>query len=179
MYIGDLSRRTGLSVDTLRYYEKIGLLAPALRDRGGRRVYDAAALDWIAFLTRLRATGMGIADMLRYAELRRRGDATASERRRMIEAHRARILADVAALTATAAVLDDKIETYRAIEAGLAADRPDGDRKHDTLATRTDHRARHSAPGLADRSVDDGPGARPRPAGRPQSAARRAARRPL
>ncbi|MEY9413635.1 DNA-binding transcriptional MerR regulator [Bradyrhizobium japonicum] len=70
MKIGDLAKRTGLSAHTLRYYERIGLLPYADRDRSGQRDFDASILTWIAFLDRLKTTGMPIRDMLRYAALR-------------------------------------------------------------------------------------------------------------
>ena len=76
MKIGELARQTGLSVDTLRFYERIGLIQRPARNRGGRRDYDPAVLDWIAFLSRLAATGMRQANRVRYAALRRQGDAT-------------------------------------------------------------------------------------------------------
>lgn len=72
MKIGELSARAGLSVDTIRYYERIGLLPRAGRDGGGRRDYDETILAWIAFLARLRVTGMPIREMVRYAARERR-----------------------------------------------------------------------------------------------------------
>ena len=117
MKIGELARQTGLSVDTLRFYERIGLIQRPARDGGGRRDYDPAVLDWIAFLARLAATGMRQADRVRYAALRRQGDATLAARRAMIEAHRTAIAAWVAELNAALALMDDKIETYRRMEA--------------------------------------------------------------
>lgn len=117
MKIGELARQTGLSVDTLRFYERIGLIQRPARDGGGRRDYDPAVLDWIAFLARLAATGMRQADRVRYAALRRQGDATLAARRAMIEAHRTAIAARVAELNAALALMDDKIETYRRMEA--------------------------------------------------------------
>ncbi|KGJ20909.1 MerR family transcriptional regulator [Paracoccus sanguinis] len=117
MKIGELARQTGLSVDTLRFYERIGLIQRPARDGGGRRDYDPAVLDWIAFLARLAATGMRQADRVRYAALRRQGDATLAARRAMIEAHRTAIAARVDELNAALALMDDKIETYRRMEA--------------------------------------------------------------
>ncbi|WP_333815921.1 MerR family DNA-binding transcriptional regulator [Tabrizicola sp.] len=72
MKIGELSRRAGVAVDTLRYDERIGLLPPTPRDAGGRRDYDAAALVWLAFLGRLKVTGMPLAEMSRCPPARRR-----------------------------------------------------------------------------------------------------------
>lgn len=120
MYIGDLARACGLSIDTLRWYEKIGLLPPPPRDRGGRRVYPPETLTWIAFLGRLKATGMSIAGMLDYARLREAGEGTTAARRALLETHRDAVVAEIAALTENLAALDDKIAIYRTIEARLA-----------------------------------------------------------
>ena len=123
MMIGELARHSGLSVDTLRYYEKIGLVPPPLRDAGGRRVYDAAALRWLGFLERLKATGLGMRERIRYAELRvRPGVASVRERREMLEHHREKVAADLQRLTDTLALLDDKVALYRRIESGEVAD---------------------------------------------------------
>src|SRR5215204_5639964 len=65
-----------VSQDTLRYYEKIGLLAPIRRADSGHRRYDEVDLAWVRFLTILRATGMPIRRMLTYVGLERQGDAT-------------------------------------------------------------------------------------------------------
>ncbi len=112
MKIGELAQRTGLSVDTLRYYERIGLLPRAARAASGHREYDASVLAWIDFLGRLKTTGMPIAGMLRYARLREGGPATADERRRLLETHRDAVRAHVAELHACLAVLDAKIAGY-------------------------------------------------------------------
>jgi DNA-binding transcriptional MerR regulator len=116
MKIGELAKRSGLSVHTLRYYERIDLLPRAGRDRSGRREYDAAILTWMAFLERLKTTGMPIREMLRYARLRERGPATATERRLLLEAHRERVRMHVAALQSCLLALDAKIAGYAAEE---------------------------------------------------------------
>lgn len=112
MKIGELSARAGLSVDTIRYYERIGLLPRAGRDAGGRRDYDATILVWIAFLSRLRVTGMPIREMVRYAALRAEGPATEGARRALLEAHRDRVRLHLAELTTSLAALDAKIAAY-------------------------------------------------------------------
>jgi len=122
MQIGDLAQKCGLSVDTLRYYEKIGLIPKPLRDRGGRRVYDQTILRWVDFLDRLKSTGMGIKDRLRYADLRARGAESLTERRQMLEDHRDKVRSDLERLTEMLDVLDDKIILYRKMEAGEAVD---------------------------------------------------------
>ncbi|MGJ5176018.1 MerR family transcriptional regulator [Bradyrhizobium oligotrophicum] len=112
MKIGELARQSGLTPHTIRYYERIGLLPRADRDRQQQRDYDASILTWIEFLGRMKATGMPIRDMLRYAELRARGAATEPERRQLLERHRDAVRAQVAALQECLLVLDGKIAGY-------------------------------------------------------------------
>jgi DNA-binding transcriptional MerR regulator len=112
MKIGELARQTGLSAHTIRYYERIGLLPYADRDRSRQRDYDASILTWIDFLGRLKTTGMPIREMLRYAALRARGDGSEADRRSLLEQHRERVRAHVADLQACLLVLDTKIAGY-------------------------------------------------------------------
>lgn len=114
--IDEVSRRTGLSAHTLRYYERIGLIAAVTRAAGGQRRYAATDLEWIGFLLRLRETRMPIAQMQAFATLRSQGDATAAQRRRMLEAHLAEVQASIAEMQRAAGILADKITHYRAIE---------------------------------------------------------------
>jgi DNA-binding transcriptional MerR regulator len=116
MKIGELAKRSGLSAHTIRYYERIGLLPYADRDRSSRRDYDASILTWIEFLGRLKATGMPIREMLRYADLRERGAGTEAKRRELLDQHRARVRAHVAELQACLLVLDAKIAGYADVE---------------------------------------------------------------
>ncbi len=116
MKIGELARRSGLTAHTIRYYERIGLLPYADRDRSSRRDYDASILVWIAFLGRLKKTGMPIREMLRYAQLREQGRGTEGERRALLEQHRARVRAQVDELKACLLVLDTKIGGYAATD---------------------------------------------------------------
>lgn len=117
MMIGEVATRTGLSTDTLRFYEKIGLIARPMRNDAGRRIYGNDVLGWIGFLEQLNATGMKQADRVRYAALRQQGDATLSERREMLEAHRAVIAAKLALMEDTMALMDRKVAIYREMEA--------------------------------------------------------------
>jgi DNA-binding transcriptional MerR regulator len=116
MKIGELARRSGLSAHTIRYYERIGLLPYADRDQSSQRDYDASILTWIAFLGRLKTTGMPIREMVRYAALRERGVVTEAERRDMLEQHRERVRAHVADLQACLLVLDTKIAGYAGLD---------------------------------------------------------------
>src|SRR5579875_809345 len=85
--IQQVAHQTGLSIDTLRYYERIELLEPVGRTESGHRRYTAQDLAWIDLLIRLRDTGMPLAQMMHFAHLRRQGDATFTERRLMLEQH--------------------------------------------------------------------------------------------
>jgi DNA-binding transcriptional MerR regulator len=139
MKIGDLARKTGLTTHTIRYYERIGLIPYAFRDQSGQRDYDASILTWIAFLDRLKTTGMPIREMLRYARLRERGAGTERERRELLEHHRDRVRAHVAELQASLAVLDTKIAGYagsQKVEKDNDADTAPGRRALRTRAAR-------------------------------------------
>lgn len=68
--IGDVAARSGVSVDTLRYYEREYVLPPAPRDSGGRRVYEESILDALTLVSALRAVGVGIADVRTFMSLK-------------------------------------------------------------------------------------------------------------
>lgn len=114
--ISQVAEQTGLSIDTLRFYEKIGLIDPPPRDGAGRRDYGPDVLGWIRFLNQLNATGMKQADRIRYARLRAEGAATVPERRRMLETHREVIRIQLAQMQDTLALMDRKVEIYREME---------------------------------------------------------------
>jgi len=118
--INEVASRTGLSTHTLRYYERVGLIAPVARAPGGQRRYAASDMDWIGFLLRLRATHMPIGQMQVFARLRADGNATAPERRQMLEAHLADVQASIKLMQQSVKVLQAKIEHYRALEHALA-----------------------------------------------------------
>jgi MerR family transcriptional regulator, copper efflux regulator len=100
MTIQEVSRRSGLSEPTLRYYEEVGLVGPVDRDaRSGHRRYGDEDLDLLQTLSCLRALGMGIEDMRTYqANRRRRGRAVAAEQRDLLLRHAERMAAEIAAL---------------------------------------------------------------------------------
>lgn len=115
--IGEVAERTGLSGHTLRYYERAGLITSVPRSSGGMRRYSAADLDWIAFLLRLRDTGLPISEMQRFAELRRQGPSTTPERLDLLRAHRRAIEQQIRSLRTNAEALDDKINYYAELSA--------------------------------------------------------------
>lgn len=116
--IAEAAEASGLSAYTLRYYEQIGLIAPIDRRSGARR-YSDADMRWLDFLVRLRATGMSMQGMQRYAHLLRQGNADASldERQAMLEAHAARLEADIRAQRETLQYIRKKIRGYEEMRA--------------------------------------------------------------
>lgn len=111
--IAEAAERTGLTPDTLRYYERDGLmLGPVRRSVSGHRRYSPADLDWITMVTRLRATGMPIRDVRRYADLVRGGDGNETDRLELLHAHRAQVLEQLAEVTAHLEAIDLKIGIY-------------------------------------------------------------------
>jgi DNA-binding transcriptional MerR regulator len=121
--LAQVAEATGLSTHTLRYYERIGLLDSVQRRDNGHRVFRAEDMTWLAFLLRLRDTGMPIAQMLQYAALRRQGDSleSVSARQRLLELHAAALEAEQRARAETLAVLHEKIVNYDGIRARIAA----------------------------------------------------------
>jgi DNA-binding transcriptional MerR regulator len=112
--IAEAARRTGVSVHTLRYYERAGLVVtPVDRTDGGRRRYRKLDLDWIKICTRLRATGMPIKGIRRYAELVSAGPGNEQERLALLEAHRADVTAQLAEIQKNLQLIDHKIDVYR------------------------------------------------------------------
>ncbi|MER7277764.1 MerR family transcriptional regulator [Dactylosporangium sp. NPDC000244] len=110
--IAEVSERTGLSAHTLRYYERAGLLDPPDRGTNGHRRYSDVDLGMLRILTRLKATGMSIAEMRRYAELCRVGPDTFDSRRVLLEKHRQQVLDRIAALQTDLELIESKIKFY-------------------------------------------------------------------
>jgi DNA-binding transcriptional MerR regulator len=113
--IQEVTKATGLSAHTLRYYERIGLIHPIERQENTRRRYTADDVGWIDFLLKLRATGMSIKDMQKYAELQRQGDATLPERVEMLKSLRDSVEAHIDELNEHLKLIYYKIEIYENI----------------------------------------------------------------
>lgn len=122
--IGEVAAHTGLTAHTLRWYERIGLMPYVTRSSTGQRSYTNRDLEWLRLITKLRLTGMAVADMVRYAELVRAGDHTYAERRELLLATREEVGRRVAELQDTLTVLDHKIGIYS--QAPGAARVPEG-----------------------------------------------------
>ena len=109
--IGEAAEKCGLTQHTLRWYERIGLLGQIERGSVGRRRFSDGDLDWLSLLTKLRATGMPVRDMQRYAELVRSG-AGQAERLELLKRHREQVRRAIAAQRECLRLLDTKITYY-------------------------------------------------------------------
>ena len=111
--IAEAVQLTGLSADTLRYYERDGLmLRPVPRAGSGHRQYAERDIEWIRLITKLRSTGMPIRDVRRYADLVRAGDGNEVERLELLRAHRQEVLARLAEVQDHLGAIDYKIGLY-------------------------------------------------------------------
>ncbi|WP_414575381.1 MerR family transcriptional regulator [Anabaena sp. CCY 9402-a] len=115
--IQQVATLTGLSVHTLRYYERNGLLAPVNRAANGHRRYSKADIDGINFLTRLRATGMPIRQMQQFAYLYQHQPEAIAQRRWLLEAHECYVQERIAELSRNLEIIQWKIQRYKELEA--------------------------------------------------------------
>lgn len=111
-HIGELAARTGRSIDTIRWYEKQGLIPGVARDAGGRRVYADHHVAWLDLIDRLRRTGMSIAQLREYTALTRQGKAALKDQRALLAAHGARVRETIADWTEALALIDAKVDFY-------------------------------------------------------------------
>lgn len=119
--IQEVSRRSGLTEPTLRYYEEVGLLGPIDRDdSSGHRRYRDGDLEAVEVLACLRAVGMGIDDMRTYLANRRIGRGRAGEQRDLLLRHAERVEAEIAAQQARLGYLREKALLWDARERGDA-----------------------------------------------------------
>ncbi|WP_181312154.1 MerR family transcriptional regulator [Nocardioides campestrisoli] len=122
--IAEAADRAGLSIDTLRYYERDGLLLrPVGRSATGHRRYLDDDLRWIEMVTRLRATGMPIRDVRRYAALVRAGSGNEAARLELLRGHRQAVLARLAEVTEHLGAIDRKIGAYENAVEGVDLER--------------------------------------------------------
>jgi DNA-binding transcriptional MerR regulator len=110
--IADAARLSGLSAYTLRYYERAGLIDGVDRGGSGHRRYSGDDLAWIEVLQCLRATGMPIRDIRRYAELVRAGSGNEDERLALLEEHRDAVRAQLSEVRGHLAYIERKIAIY-------------------------------------------------------------------
>ncbi|MDG4757340.1 MerR family transcriptional regulator [Micromonospora sp. WMMD710] len=119
-----MAQRTGLSVHTLRLYERAGLLAGEVRrDGSGRRVYSAWDVEWLANCVKFRASGMPLATISRLAQLVREGTGNEAERLELLRGHRRHITEQLAQLQDCLELINAKVASYQQhLSAGATGD---------------------------------------------------------
>ena len=123
--IQQVAQITGLPASTLRFYEAEGLLPPVERNKANRRIYGDASMEWLSIVTCLKNTGMPIQEIRRFVGLCRQGDATLTERYRIVLAHRQATEARIAQLQKELEHINAKVAYYRtACDAGTEAALP-------------------------------------------------------
>jgi DNA-binding transcriptional MerR regulator len=112
--IGEVARQTGLSVHALRFYEREGLLiSPQVpRGAGGHRRYSLDEVHWLRICTKLRASGMPLAEIRRVAELVREGPGNERERLTLLREHQHRVERQLAELEECLRVISRKVGVY-------------------------------------------------------------------
>ena len=111
MTIGEVSEKFDITTDTLRYYERIGLIPPVPRRRNGIRDYDEEACKWVSFIKCMRSAGVQIEALIEYVSLLQAGTGIERRKQILIE-QRARLMEQEERLRATIERLDYKIEHY-------------------------------------------------------------------
>ncbi|GAA3763362.1 hypothetical protein GCM10022225_56510 [Plantactinospora mayteni] len=109
----EAAAHSGFSLDTLRYYERIGLLPPIRRTRSGRRSFTDMDLQWLALLRCLRDTGMPVTEMQQFVRLMRDGQGTTQERLAVLLTHQRRVQEQITRLQQHLGQILTKIDIYR------------------------------------------------------------------
>ena len=112
MTITEVSKRYGLSPDTLRYYERIGLLPGVGRTAGGIRNYTESDCGWVEYIKCMRSAGVSVETLVEYVRLFRRGDETIPERKKLLLEQREQIAVRIREMNDVLARLDWKLDGY-------------------------------------------------------------------
>jgi len=112
MTIAEVSKQFDISADTLRYYERIGLIPPVPRTAGGIRNYDEASCKWIELMKHLRAAGVQIEALVEYTALVQQGDETQAQRKNLLLEQRAQLEQRIAEMQQSLERLNKRLEWY-------------------------------------------------------------------
>ena len=112
MTIAEVSRKYDITADTLRYYEKIGLIPPVPRSKSGIREYDEESCKWIELMKCMRAAGVQIEALIEYVDLFQQGDATLDARKALLVEQRDQLVSRMAEMQASLDLLNQKIDRY-------------------------------------------------------------------
>ena len=122
MTISEVSKKYNITADTIRYYEKEGLIPTVPRNKNGIRDFDENSCGWIEFIKCMRSAGLEIETLKRYVSLFRQGTKTVKERKILLEEQREKLLKKQEDIKATLVRLNYKIEKYEEIEKGNLKD---------------------------------------------------------
>lgn len=112
MTIKEIAKLTGISADTLRYYERIGLIPPVPRTKSGIRDYNDHFVQWIGFIQQLKGIGMSLEAIIDYIELAKLGNSTYEERKHILAEARAVLLQKINVLQSLAQQADYQLAHY-------------------------------------------------------------------
>jgi DNA-binding transcriptional MerR regulator len=112
MKIMEVSERFGISPDTLRYYERIGLLPPVNRSAGGIRDYREIDIKRVEFIMCMRSAGLSIETLIKYFKLVQQGDSTIEDRKEILKEQREQLVTRMKELQKTLDLLNYKINVY-------------------------------------------------------------------
>ena len=112
MKIMEVSEQYGISADTLRYYERIGLILPVNRNESGIRDYNELDLRRVEFIKCMRSAGLPVEVLIEYVGLVQRGDRTIETRKEILKEQRGQLAARMKEMQKTLDILDHKIEVY-------------------------------------------------------------------
>ncbi len=112
MKIAEVSERYGISADTLRYYERIGLIPTVNRNNGGIRDYNETDVKRVEFIKCMRSAGLPIEALIEYVGLVQQGDRTIEARKEILKEQRELLVARMKEMQKTLDILDHKIEVY-------------------------------------------------------------------
>lgn len=112
MIISEVSEKFGILPDTLRYYERIGLIPPINRNKSGLREYTEQDCHWIQVILFMRDAGMSIELLLEYVKMVHQGDVTMQTRKELLIEQRNQLVARIEELQKTLKLLNGKIESY-------------------------------------------------------------------
>ena len=115
MTIAEVSKQYDISADTLRYYERIGLLPPVPRNKSGIRDYDEASCGWIELMKCMRAAGVQIEALIEYVALFQQGDSTINARKEILMEQRDQLMERMADMQQSLDRLNHKIERYEQV----------------------------------------------------------------
>ena len=115
MTIAEVSKLLDISPDTLRYYERIGLIPPVRRNKSGNRNYEEKDLGWVRFAKCMRAAGISIEALIEYVALFQQGDDTITTRKQILVDQRNELVKKIEEMQSTLEYLDTKLEHYEEI----------------------------------------------------------------